>query len=63
MRLFCSCERWAFNRLLEGCSREELKKEGREIFGINSRFCDDAILKAKAIIESQRELLATRTSK
>ncbi|RKO65809.1 IS200/IS605 family accessory protein TnpB-related protein [Desulfofundulus salinus] len=58
MRLFCSCERWAFNRLQEGRSREELKKEGQKLFGINSRFCDDAILKAKAIIESQRELLA-----
>ena len=58
IRLFCSCERWAFNRLQEGRSREELKKEGQKIFGINSRFCDDAILKARAIIESQRELLA-----
>jgi predicted transposase len=57
MRLFCSCERWAFNRLLEGYSREELKKQGQEIFGINSRFCDNAVLKAKAVIESQRELL------
>ncbi|SHF03701.1 transposase, IS605 OrfB family, central region, partial [Desulfofundulus australicus DSM 11792] len=58
MRLFCSCQRWAFNRLQEGCSREELKREGQELFGINSRFCDDAVLKAKAVIESQRELLA-----
>ncbi|SHF67283.1 transposase, IS605 OrfB family, central region, partial [Desulfofundulus australicus DSM 11792] len=58
IRLFCSCERWAFNRLQEGRSREELKKEGQKIFGINSRFCDDAILKAGAIIESRRELLA-----
>jgi IS605 OrfB family transposase len=58
MRLFCACTRWAFNRLLEGRSREELKKEGQEICGINSRYCDDAVLKARAIIESQRELLA-----
>ncbi|WP_027355754.1 IS200/IS605 family accessory protein TnpB-related protein [Desulfofundulus thermocisternus] len=58
MRLFCACTRWAFNRLQEGRSRpQELKKEGQKLFGINSRFCDDAILKAKAIIESQRELL------
>jgi len=58
MRLFCSCQRWAFNRLQEGRSREELKREGQKLFGINSRFCDDAVLKAKAIIESQRGLLA-----
>lgn len=57
LRLFCSCTRWAFNRLQEGCSREELKKQGQETFGINSRFADDAILKAKAVIESQKELL------
>ena len=57
MRLFCSCQRWAFNRLLEGSAREDLKKQGQQIFGLNSRFCDDVILKAKAIIESQKELL------
>ncbi|NHM27976.1 IS200/IS605 family element transposase accessory protein TnpB [Desulfofundulus sp. TPOSR] len=57
MRLFCACTRWAFNRILEGRFRKELKKEGQKLFGINSRFCDDAILKAKAVIESQRELL------
>ncbi|MDN5347175.1 MAG: hypothetical protein PWP65_739 [Clostridia bacterium] len=58
MRLFCSCERWAFNRLLEGRSREELKKEGQEVFGLNSRYVDDAILKAREITDSQKELLA-----
>ncbi len=57
MRLFCSCMRWSFNRLLEGETREKLKKEGQEIFGLNSRFVDDAVLKAKAVIESQRELI------
>ncbi len=57
MRLFCSCERWAFNRLMEGHVREELKKQGQGTFGLNSRFCDDAVLKAKAVIESQKELL------
>jgi len=59
MRLFCACERWAFNRLLEGRWREELKKEGQEIFGLNSRYTDDAIMKAQAIIESQKELLGS----
>lgn len=61
MRLFCSCERWAFNRLQENNSREELKKQGQEKFGLNSRYCDDAVLKAKAVIESQKELLALET--
>lgn len=57
MRLFCSCERWAFNRLLEGTSRDDVKKRGQEIFGINSRYADGARLKAKAVIDSQEELL------
>jgi len=57
MRLFCSCERWAFNRLLEGASRDDVKKRGQEIFGLNSRYADDARLKARAIIDSQKELL------
>jgi len=58
MRLFSACERWAFNRLLEGRSREELKRQGQEVFGLNSRYTDDAIMKAGAVIESQKELLA-----
>ncbi len=58
MRLLYACERWAFNRLLEGHSREELKQEGQQAFGLNSRYCDDAILKAKSVLESQKELLA-----
>lgn len=58
MRLFCACTRWAFNRLLEGRPRVELKKQGQGLFGLNSRYVDDTILKAKEIIDSQRELLA-----
>jgi len=57
MRLFGACVRWAFNRLLEGKTRAELKKEGQELFGLNSRYVDDAILKAKEVIASQKELL------
>jgi len=57
MRLFGACTRWAFNRLMEGSSREELKQEGQGVFGLNSRYTDDAIMKAQAIIESQKELL------
>ncbi|NSW82734.1 MAG: transposase [Syntrophothermus sp.] len=57
MRLFGACMRWAFNRLQEGYTREELKKQGQKTFGLNSRFADDAILKAKEIIVSQKEQL------
>ncbi len=57
MRLFCACQRWAFNRLLEGVSRDEVKKRGQELFGLNSRYADDARLKAQALLDSQKELL------
>ncbi|NYE58773.1 IS200/IS605 family element transposase accessory protein TnpB [Carboxydothermus ferrireducens] len=57
MRLFCACQRWAFNRLLEGASRDEIKKLGQELFGLNSRYADDARLKAQALLDSQKELL------
>ena len=57
MRLFCACMRWAFNRLLEGASRDEIKKLGQELFGLNSRYADDARLKAQGVLDSQRELL------
>ena len=56
-RLFCACERWAFNRLLEDATREALKVEGQTLFRLNSRRIDDAILKAKAVINSRKELL------
>lgn len=55
MRLFCACIRWAFNGLLEGRTREELKREGQDLFGLNSRYSDDAILKAKEVVVSQGE--------
>ncbi|HBT47652.1 MAG TPA: transposase, partial [Peptococcaceae bacterium] len=57
MRLFCACMRWAFNRLLEGASRDRIKKLGQELFGLNSRYVDDARLKAQGVLDSQRELL------
>ncbi|ACX52951.1 transposase, IS605 OrfB family [Ammonifex degensii KC4] len=58
MRLFCACHRWAFNRLLEGVSRDEIKKRGQKLFGLNSRYVDDARLRAQALLDSQKELLA-----
>ncbi|MEW6048763.1 MAG: IS200/IS605 family accessory protein TnpB-related protein [Bacillota bacterium] len=61
MRLFCACGRWAFNRLPEGVSRDKIKKRGQELFGLNSRYADDARLKAQALLDSQRELLEMET--
>jgi hypothetical protein len=49
--------RWAFNRLLESTSRDEIKRKGQELFGLNSRYADDARLKAQAVLDSQKELL------
>ena len=56
MRRWSSCMRFAYNRLLEGKERKELKRELQKIFGLNSRYVDDAILEAQAKIESAREL-------
>src|SRR5579884_3277390 len=52
MRLFCACERWAFTRLVEGASRDTVKEDGQELFGLNSRYVDDARLKAQAVLDS-----------
>ena len=41
MRLFGGATRWAFNRLLEGRTRKELKILGQAIFHLNSRYMDD----------------------
>ncbi|MDN5332185.1 MAG: hypothetical protein PWP45_1410, partial [Tepidanaerobacteraceae bacterium] len=43
MRRWSSCVRFAYNRLLEGYSRNELKRELQGIFSLNSRYVDDAI--------------------
>ncbi|MBW2068459.1 MAG: transposase, partial [Deltaproteobacteria bacterium] len=45
LRNFSSCIRYAYNRLLEGMDRKELKKHLQKIFPLNSRYCDDAIMK------------------
>ncbi|MCF6097669.1 IS200/IS605 family accessory protein TnpB-related protein, partial [Thermovorax subterraneus] len=55
MRRWSSCTRFAYNRLLEGKSRNELKRELQEIFSLNSRYVDDAIMKAKSVLESCKE--------
>ena len=55
MRRFSACMRYGYKRLLEGRSREELKKELPDIFGLNTRYVDDALLKAKEVMNSRRE--------
>ncbi len=55
MRNFSSCMRYAYNRLLEGITRKELKKHLQEVFPLNSRYCDDAIMKASEVLKSCKE--------
>jgi IS605 OrfB family transposase len=59
MRRFSSATRFAYNRLLEGKTREELKREDGPLctlFGLNTRYADGAIEKAQATLDSAREL-------
>ncbi|BCZ90412.1 IS200/IS605 family accessory protein TnpB-related protein [Thermus thermophilus] len=58
MRRFSAGVRYAYNRLLEGESREELKRQDGPLcafFRLNTRYADDAILKAQALLDSARE--------
>ncbi|BAW01152.1 transposase, IS605 OrfB family [Thermus thermophilus] len=58
MRRFSAAVRYAYNRLLEGWSREALKREDGPLcvlFRLNTRYADDAILKAQALLDSARE--------
>jgi predicted transposase len=59
MRRFSSATRFAYQRLLEGQDRKELKREDGPLctlFGLNTRYADGAIEKAQAILDSAREL-------
>ena len=59
MRRFSSAVRFAYNCLLEGRPREELKRaEGPlcTLFRLNTRYADGAIAKAKAVLDSALEL-------
>ncbi len=56
MRRWSSCMRFAYQRLLEGKTRKELKRELQKTFNLNSRYVDDAILEAQGIIASAKEL-------
>jgi IS605 OrfB family transposase len=59
MRRFSSATRFAYNRLLEGQDRKELKREDGPLctlFGLSTRYADGAIEKAQATLDSAKEL-------
>jgi IS605 OrfB family transposase len=59
MRRFSGATRFAYNRLLEGKTREELKRENGplcQLFGLDTRYADGAIGKAQATLVSTKEL-------
>jgi len=55
MRRFSSAMRYAYQRLLEGEKRKDLKKQLSKLFNINTRYSDDAILLAQSTISSCEE--------
>jgi IS605 OrfB family transposase len=55
MRRFSSAMRYAYQRLLEGKDRKELKKYLAELFDINTRYADDAIFLAQLMMLSCKE--------
>ncbi len=56
MRRWSACMRFAYQRLLEGKTRKELKRDLQKTFNLNSRYVDDAILEAQGIITFAKEL-------
>jgi len=52
MRRFSSAIRYAYQRLLEGEKRKDLKKQLSKLFNINTRYSDNAILLAQSTISS-----------
>jgi transposase, putative, N-terminal domain len=56
MRRFSSAMRYAYQRLLEGKKRKNLKKDLPKVFNINTRYSDDAMLLAQSTIASCREI-------
>ena len=59
MRRFSSAVRHGYKRRLEGEDRKALKKEDGPLctlFRLNTRYADDALLKAEALLTAQREL-------
>ena len=57
MRVYQSALRFAYNRLLEGKTDNEIVKLIRSVFGLNSRYAYSALVEAKEVISSQKRLL------
>jgi IS605 OrfB family transposase len=57
MATFCSALRFSFNRLVEGEKEGDLIKKVNTLFHLNKRYAEDAVLQAKAVLSSQKELL------
>ena len=70
MRGFSACVRWVFSRLQEIPAGKpdphvpvadqplnRIKREAQRLFHLNSRYVADAMIEAKAVIASQKELL------
>jgi transposase, putative, N-terminal domain len=55
MRKFSSAMRYAYQRLLEGEKRKDLKKNLSKLFNINTRYADYAIFSAQSMISSCKE--------
>ncbi|WP_271628791.1 IS200/IS605 family accessory protein TnpB-related protein [Caldicellulosiruptor sp. DIB 104C] len=55
MRRWSACKRYAYNRLLEGYERNELKKQLQKIFNLNARYVSDAVMKAESLLKSCEE--------
>ncbi|WP_245606068.1 IS200/IS605 family accessory protein TnpB-related protein [Thermus amyloliquefaciens] len=58
MRRFSSALRYGYQRLLEGKDRKALKREDGllcNLFRLNTRYADDALLKAQSLISSLKE--------
>jgi IS605 OrfB family transposase len=55
MRRFSSASRYAYQRLLEGKKRKDLKKQLSRLFNINTRYSDDVIFLAQSIILLYKE--------
>ena len=60
MGVFCSALRFSFNRLVEAEKEGELIKKVVTFFHLNKRYAEDAVMQAKAVLSSQKELLPIR---
>ncbi|MGC8832376.1 MAG: hypothetical protein ACP5PQ_07340 [Thermoproteota archaeon] len=57
MHAQCSAKRYAFNRMLEGASSQQIIHMLEDMFPLNWRYCEHAVRDAEAQIQSRRELL------